>query len=341
MSRRPPRHSQRRRRTSCNARRTIFAVALELSLEITYAPITGVTAASRASAVWVVATHGLLALWAVRASAESAPVRVQLEAAACPSPSELEDKLEPLLERDLEVSDHPASSDARVIDRGPTFGVEVAGIDRRFGDVARDCVERARQAAVFIALNLKPAPSEPADIEVAPRLQVGVHASGELAYSRAQQRFAPGAGGGLWLAYGALRFAFSAALLFANEISVRSAEVGASARLMRVPLVWSGSYQLRLERFSVGPLLGAALDVLHMRGQGVARAQTKLRANLGVIGGLDSVLRVSPTLSVVARIGITVFPRAYSLSIAPLGPGGQTPKLWFSANLGVGWQFGG
>jgi hypothetical protein len=286
-----------------------------------------------------VATQAVLALWSLRATAESPPVRVQLEAAACPSPSDLEDELEPLLDRDLDVSDQHANSDVRVIDHGATFSVQVAGVERVFGDVARDCVERARQAAVFITLNLKPAPPESGEPDAEDRLRLGLQAVGELAYAKSQDRVAPGPGVGLWLEYGSFRFSFGASLLFTSDITVRSAAVDGSAAFTRVPLVWTGSYQLRLGRFAIGPALGVGLDLLRLRGEGVVRARTTMRANVGAIAALDAALQLSATLSVVARVGLSAFPRAYSLSIAPLGPGGHTPKLWLSADLGVSWQF--
>jgi hypothetical protein len=276
---------------------------------------------------------------AARASAESAPVRVQLEAAACPSPSDLEDELEPLLDRDLDVSDHPAKSDARVIDHGATFTVEVAGVQRVFGDISRDCVERARQAAVFITLNLKPAAPEPPEADARESLRLGIQAFGELAYAKSQDHLAPGPGVGLWVEYGSFRFVFAAALLFASDIEVRSEKVGGSAGFTRIPLAWTGSYQLQFGSFRFGPALGVGLDLLHLRGEDVDRAQTKLRANVGLIAALDLALQLSATLSAIARVGLSAFPREYSLSIAPLGPGGHTPKLWLNAGLGLGWQF--
>jgi hypothetical protein len=280
----------------------------------------------------------VLAVVSARATAESPPVRVQLEAAACPSPSDLEDELESLLDRDLDVSDHQANSDAQVIDHGATFTVRVAGVERVFGDVARDCVERARQAAVFITLNLKPAAPEP-EADAADSLRLGVQAFGELAYAKSQDHVAPGPGVGLWLEYRSFRFVFGAALLFASDIAVEAAKVDGAARFRRVPLAWTGSYQLRLGGFAIGPALGVELDVLHLRGEGVARAQTRLRANVGAIAALDAALQLSATLSAIARVGLSVFPREYSLSIAPLGPGGHTPKWWLSAGLGISWQF--
>jgi hypothetical protein len=292
--------------------------------------------------VWGLVTHGALALWVASASAESPAVHVQLAAAACPSPSELEDKLEPLLDAELDISESDAPIDAEVIDHGEGFTIEVAGVEREFSDRARDCVERARQAAVFIALNLKPsAAEESGERHVTTALRVGLQLSAELAYTRTQNSLAPGPGAGIWLDYGSLRFVFSAAILFANEISVQSADVAGAVRLTRIPLALAASYLFHLGRFAIGPELGLGLDVLHFHGRGLERVQTQLRTNLGLVAAIDAQLQLSDALSALVRVGLNGFPRAYTLSIDPVGPAGRTPKLWLTASLGVSWRFGG
>src|SRR5207237_3879135 len=58
----------------------------------------------------------------------------------------------------------PNGQPPRVTDLGDRFQVDAAGQTGAFVDVARDCTERARVAAVFIALALSPpaAPERPA-----------------------------------------------------------------------------------------------------------------------------------------------------------------------------------
>jgi hypothetical protein len=301
-----------------------------------------VTATGVPSAAWFLVTHCALGLWVASASAEPEPepVRVQLAAAACPSPSELEDKLEPLLEAELDVSDDDTAADATVIDHGASFTVEVAGVEREFYDSARDCLERGRQAAVFIALNLKPSATvEPADADSDEAARLGLQASGELAYSGAPRPVGPGVGGGFWLEYGPLRFVFSASVLLASEFAVQSAEVAGAVRLTRVPLCLSAGYLLHVGALAFGPTLGLALDVLRLRGVDLERAQTQVRTNLGVIAAFDAQLQLSHALAAIVRVGLSAFPRSYRFSIVPLGSAGETPKLWFAASLGVSGQF--
>jgi hypothetical protein len=299
-----------------------------------------VTAAGISSAAWWVVTHGVLALWVASASAEPAPIHVQLAAAACPNPRQLEDKLEPLLDAELDISDSDSEADAEVIDHGASFTVEVAGVEREFKDGARDCVERARQAAVFLALNLKPSAAvEPPDSEGDEAVRLGLLVSGELAYSGAPRPVDPGVGAGIWLEYGSLRFVFSASWLLASKVAVQSADVAGSVQLTRVPVALSTSYLVHLGALALGPTLGVGLDVLRVRGVDLERAQTQLRTNLGIIAALDADLQLSHTLSAIARVGVSAFPRSYRFSIIPLGSAGETPKFWFAASLGVSWQF--
>lgn len=297
------------------------------------------TATGSPRAAWFLVTPGVLALWVASGAAEPAPVHVQLAAAACPNPSELEDKLEPLLDAELDVSESDAAADATVIDHGASFTVEVAGVEREFNDDARDCLERARQTAVFIALNLKSSAAEPAEAAGDEAVRLGLEASGELAYSGAPRGVGPGFGAGVWLEYGTLRLVFSASLLLASEIAVKSAAVAGSVRLTRIPLGLSAGYLVHFGALAFGPTLGLALDVLRLRGVDLERAQTHLRTNLGVIAALDAELRLSDALSAIARVGLSAFPRSYRFSIVPLGSAGETPKLWLAASLGVSWQF--
>jgi hypothetical protein len=300
-----------------------------------------VVAALIPTAAWIVVAHGAFALWVASASAEPAPLHVQLIAAACPSPSELEDKLEPLLDRELEVSGSDPKADVVIVDHGVSFTVEIAGVARKFADPTRDCVERARQAAVFIAVNLKPsAAEEQPESEAGDSIHLGLQLLGELAYAGSQQRLAPGPSAGLWLESGSLRFVFSGSVLFASPIELQSAAVAGSVGLTRIPLAVTAGYLLRAGRFAIAPTFGIAADVLRLRSDDLARAKTQLRANLGLIAALDAQLRLSRALSAVTRIGLSAFPRAYALSIDPLGPAGRTPKLWLDASLGVSWQFG-
>jgi hypothetical protein len=82
-----------------------------------------------------------------------------LSADGCPSAAQVRDMLVPLVAgtRVLIAPEHAGeapSEEARVRDLGGDYAIELRGAQRQHHDAAADCVERARVAAVFIALNL-------------------------------------------------------------------------------------------------------------------------------------------------------------------------------------------
>ncbi len=114
----------------------------------------------------------LLALVAVSGRAEPpASLRVVGDETACPSPTQVVGLLVRLLQRSklAPASGSAGVDDASISDDGANFRVAVAGQERSFSDPARQCTERARHAAVFIALVLDPPiVAEPAAPSAAP-----------------------------------------------------------------------------------------------------------------------------------------------------------------------------
>ncbi|HVJ15856.1 MAG TPA: hypothetical protein VM686_10445, partial [Polyangiaceae bacterium] len=83
-------------------------------------------------------------------------LNVQGPAEGCPSPRGLIVELKRLLPHTHFDS---AAADAEAVlieDGGDSFSVSVGGETRRFDDASRECAERARLAAVFVALVLDP-----------------------------------------------------------------------------------------------------------------------------------------------------------------------------------------
>lgn len=294
-----------------------------------------------------------------QAQAGATAVHVELDPDACPGAALLRQKLQPLLGDDVElvIESAPAgdagSARASVRDFGAAYAVEVGELRREVGDGARDCVERARVAAVFIALNVKPPPaaeepppepSEPEPPEPEPaadeqRTRWGVRLSGEAAYAVAIDRSAFGASAALWLGLGALRLDAGVGGLSPAQVELDArAGVQGSVALMRIPLTASASYLWRAGPLAFGPALGLAVDLLRLRGEGVERPQTELRVNPGGFAAADAHLRLTPALSTVLRVALAAFPRAYDLSVDPEGRFARTPRLWLSASLGIAWQ---
>jgi len=298
------------------------------------------------------------------AVARADEVRVQVEADACPSAALLEQKLAPLLPGVTLAFAAPSSSPSSsppspaqsvsVSDLGERYAIEVAGLSREVQDPARDCVERARVAAVFIALNLaqkpepEPAPQpappaesapppEPTDEpQEPPGLQLGLRVFGDGAYALAPERGALGGGLGAWLGHGAWRVALDVGVL--SPVRVSFAPADGAVSVLRLPVVASAGFRLRVGRLELGPSVGLALDVLHLRGVEVLRPQSQLRFDPGLSVAAEAGLRLAPALVVGLRVHAEALARAYALRVDPLGPLAHTPRLWLGASLGLDWQ---
>jgi hypothetical protein len=116
-----------------------------------------------APGAWTWALVLLAQAGVVRAQAE---LHVEVAVGACPDARQLRAALAPVLERDVTIVVEPtgaAARRARVIDRGERYAIEIDGAHREVEDPRRDCVERARVASVFIALNMQE-PMQPAPV---------------------------------------------------------------------------------------------------------------------------------------------------------------------------------
>ena len=283
-----------------------------------------------------------------------------LAADACPSVQLVREMLEPLIghQRVLRVDAQPrldASSLAAVRDRGETYLIEVAGVERSHTDPGRDCKERARVAAVFIALNLQtppppravtptpepapaptPAPRAPTQAAraSAPSLQVGLGAFASVAYAPRDQ-VAPGGGLELWMRRGIWKLGLSAAVMGRTELAITPSEPGGRVALLRLPARLYVGPMWRVSRFELGPALALALDVLRAQGQGLAENADLWRVNLGAELALQTQLILTETWSISGLLGGTYYPRSYDLTVGPNERSAHTPHFWLTAQLGI------
>jgi hypothetical protein len=280
--------------------------------------------------------------------AQVTPVHVRMAADGCPSAALLREKLEPLLGEHagaLDISSAPlAAADvaqAEFVDLGARYRIDAAGQRREWDDPARDCVERARVAAVFIALNARATPAEPASrADTVEPVKLGVRIFGQVAYAPHNERGTGGAGLGAWLGYACWHVDVSAALLAPVQVALRSTDaVAASATLTRLPLALTTACMFRAGRFGFGPSLGFGLDILRIRGSGTDRPQTGFRVDPGLLAAAELRWRLATAWSLGLRLGFDAFARAYELEVEPAGSLGTTPRLWLSASLGLEWRF--
>jgi hypothetical protein len=73
----------------------------------------------------------------------------------CPTREAVAAALSPALVH-IRPNADPLPSDFRTVDLGDAFEVTASGQAQRYADAARDCAERARVAAVFVALAMNP-----------------------------------------------------------------------------------------------------------------------------------------------------------------------------------------
>jgi hypothetical protein len=330
--------------------------SVELSAEIHYAG--AVLRASGRACLMAFALMGAHAADAAVAQAEE--LHIEVAAGACPDAGQLGQALTPVLEPSVTLVFEATASttrSARVTDEGQAYAIEIDGERREVADTRRDCVERARVAAVSIALNMQaarpeppkepepePEPQEPEEPEepepppLAPGFGAALFALGEHATDVGRTAF--GAGASLFYAGAPFRFELSAAVLAPIALALTPRDdVRGRVDLMRVPLGLTASYLLRVGAFELGPLLGLALDVLHMKGQGVARPQTELRLSAGVVLGASVHLWISRHIGLFLQAQMRAFPRAYRLAVEPTGALGQTPRVWLGAQLGAEARF--
>jgi hypothetical protein len=269
--------------------------------------------------------------------------------------------LEPLVGHErrlrlLEPSDE-RSADAQVHDLGSDYRITLAGVERTHTDAARNCAERARVAAVFIALNLH-APAERAQPEAtsapapaaaptipprvrdtapritSPTLRWGLGAFASVGYVAKQQAVG---GGGLevWLQHRLWHVGLRATGLSAQRLAVSPRADGGHAQLLRAPALLFVGLLWRVSRLELGPSVGLTLDLLTARGRGLAASERIWRVNLGAQAGLDARYFLSERWALAARVDASFYPRAYTLRVEPEGREAHTPRIWLSAQLGV------
>lgn len=270
---------------------------------------------------------------------------------ACPSNKLVVSELSPLLQG-YALDDAPAELVAEVEDLGDSYRISVAGASRTVRDPARHCLERARVAGVFLALNLPPSEPAPpvAARPVAPPPELPQVVSPPAATLALELRpfadieAAPGADAALTgLGLGAsLRVRELAITLLgaATTSTTPYQPKGAPPRfeLRRIPLAallgWEASGGLLRVGFEAGP----ALDLLHFEGNNVPHPDQALRVSPGV--RLNAVLRVRASHRWAAELlpVVSWFPRTYRVRVEPTDLLAETPRLWLGVTLGLNYQ---
>jgi len=276
----------------------------------------------------------------------------------CPTPAAVWQNLIPLVPGDLLVSRLRVaggpSPPVQILDLGTSFLVIAGHRVREYPEQSRDCAERARFAAVFIAIatGADPAsvaapevPSPRADAVAAVASQPGGGPRGvRLRLDLGATAAATLGGGGATIAPGlAVRIGFGAGRLVPVGALAVIGPADGSAGGVEIRQ-WQGTAELDL-RSAVRPIgafrayveLGAVLEVISDRPTNLAAAQSQLsyavgpRAAVGVLMGTHA--RMSPFLLVHGAW----FPRAPERFALPAGDLGRAAPWSLGATGGVSW----
>ncbi len=270
------------------------------------------------------------------------PTREAVAAALSPALAHIRPNLDPL------------PSDFRLADLGDAYQVTVGGQVQRYADAARDCAERARVAAVFVALAMNPPSLEPSrppspipapvvqqpqppperemswlSIGVAARIDGAVGGGGDATSGAT-------AGGEVDVAFGRGSFGIeaTAGLVTSTQNPIESVQV----TQQRFPCSLSATFRRRASaHLEVGAGLGAALTPFTLHGQGLDMTLPVTRFDAGARLALE--LRVvRPGLAPFASLHVEYFPRTYEIVVAPIGNIGTTAPLQLGFSLGVAYE---
>jgi hypothetical protein len=296
-----------------------------------------------------------VALAAPGAAAQGAFVPTVTVEGACPNQEAVQTVLRSL----LPAADRAAASaGATIVDRGDSFVVVSGGRTKAYPDPDRNCAQRARIAAAFIALVLEPGPvpseSEPVapppaapprqeDRTPAPRRSaalpwVRLAVRGAFQVSSPLGLTSPGVAVDVAGGWGSFGGEAACAWIAGAEVPLVH---GKTALLERVPCALGP-----VVRFFVGPRVetdlkvGLALGVLRAGGQGPAARYGGARLEAGARLAIDASLRLSPDAHFVpvAGVEVTYYPVPYDLVVAPTSVVASTPSVWAGATAGVCWN---
>lgn len=281
--------------------------------------------------------------------------------ATCPSRKLVVSELSPLL-RGYELTDDSAELVADVEDLGDSYRVSIGGASRIVRDPARGCLERARVAAVFVALNLpespperEPGPATPPPIPTHERAEQKPSSAAPHARDARAVELRPfvsaeaawgagvastGAGLGASLRLGSLTITLMGA---ATTSTTPYQQNGSPPRfqLQRWPLAALLGWETRLHLLGLGAEVGPALDVLAFDGKVVPNPDRALRLNPGL--RFNAVLRVHATSHLAAELlpVISWFPRTYTVRVEPSQLLAETPVFWLGVALAINYQIWG
>jgi hypothetical protein len=287
-------------------------------------------------------------------------VRMVGDDTACPTPTQVVAVLRRLLPRTKVTAESgPATStDATITDEGSQYRITIAGQERSFVDGARQCAERARHAAVFVALVLDPPmvpePSEEVPtppVATAPPVAPAVERPAVPSPARSTVPsvdlslettllVAPAAGerettvAGGFMAWGRAKRGLHLALgAGALRGSFQFADVAADA--WWIPLHLAAGVSVARDRWEAGAEIGPNVTVLSVTGRDLAEAESQVRLEWGGRVGAFTRFWLSKNIALHLSAEGLARPSSYAVLITPEGQLGSTPVLWVGGAAGI------
>jgi hypothetical protein len=282
-------------------------------------------------------------------------LRVVGRNATCPTTKQVAALLERMLLQTKTTADTgpPGAVEATIFDQGRNFRVTIAGEERSFDDPARECAERARHAAVFIALILDPlmtAELSPEAPVAPPQLPPSIDKARPAQHPPDGFQWEMTLGWLMQVAPGDERRQTA----LANGIAVfarakRGFHLALGAGVLHSPLhfdvadadAWwapidvAAGFSAKGTAWEVGFEIGPQVSVLWIAGENVKQAQSQARVDVGGRASLWSRFWVSQRFGAFLSAEAVVRPFPYIVDVDPRGGIGQMPVLWLGASAGL------
>lgn len=255
-----------------------------------------------------------------------------------------------------------ATGPITIVDRGDTYVVTVGDRSKTYPDTTRDCAERGRVAAAFIALVLAPPPPPPSATATPPPVDAGppvptappprppppaspthwlaVDLHGVVAVSSLDALVMGGATLGVGMASGPWGAKAQCSLL--TNASVNGPNPGETVRLERIPCALGPTLRLTPPHsgFDVDLEAGLAAGSVRATGQGFATTDMPTRFEAGMQAAAAVALHGLSRGDVFYPLfgfEVTYYPMVYDLEATPYGVISHTPAFWAGLTLGMGW----
>jgi hypothetical protein len=264
----------------------------------------------------------------------------------CPDREMLESQLAPLL--GVRTPGLDSSVRVEVSDLGDSYRVRVGTAERQVEDPQRDCQERAKVSAVFIALNLParapepPPPQAPRGAAPQPRppavrasqTQLVLQLLGSVEHAPELSATGKGLYVGAALRRGRVDLTLHAGMFAPLGVVVPERETTAY-ELWRFPSSLTIGFMTDDRGLSVGIAGGLALDLLRFRGVDLPNPDSGLRVNPGLLLALPLRLHASRHVAAVLMPTLALFPRTYIVRLEPTRQLDESPRFWLGARIGL------